>query len=113
MRLRSVRELEKECEVAVAQAREAARTQQALSCVLPDGLEESIPSIAGRVFVSDDQRLVDETGQQVEHCRRFDALASTYSLRRLERPAAGKHREAAQQPPFRWRQELVTPIDCR
>ncbi len=61
-----------------------------------------------------DQRFLDEAAQQIEHVDSAMMLAArTHGFRRLQRPAAGEHREAAEQDPLLLGQQVVAPVDQR
>ena len=89
-------ELEVEGEMARLQGRRLARLGKALARVLAHRLEQAVP-VAGGVLVGHDQRLVDESAQEVGDLALVDALARRDLLRALEREAPGEDGEAAEQ----------------
>ena len=73
---------------------------------MPDRLEQTVP--VRPLEVEDiDKRLVDEAAHQIEDVGFFD---TAHSLRGLERPTSGEHRQLSKQR-FLWlRKELIAPI---
>ena len=61
--------------------------------------------------MGDHQGLVDEAGEQTEHLCLLHLPVPTHLLGRLQREAPGEHRQLAEQFPFRFRQQLIAPVD--
>lgn len=87
-------------QVAVAHVRRFVFLAQAVGGELPDRLQEAI-ALLGPVApcLGQNQGLVHQAGQQVEHLVRRHRVARAHGLGRLERPAPGEDREAAQERP--------------
>ena len=60
-----------------------------------------------------DHRLVDERDEQVEHVDGLDVASGADALGRVEREAAGEHREPPEQRPLALGQQVVAPVDRR
>ena len=84
-----------------------------LARILADRLEEPVPALAGEVAVRHQKGFVNESRRQIEHVMLADAVASTHVLSSLERPRRREYRQPAEQLPFGFRQELVTPVHGR
>src|SRR5579859_4624299 len=111
--------MEKEHGVAPAGTSLVATSSQSLSRVLTHCFEEAVPDLVTS-WLRHDQRLVQQTSEQVQHCRRrvsgFVSVGRTrqaHRLRRLEGPAAGEYRELLEYHPFGRTQQCVAPVDCR
>ena len=86
------------------------RLGQSLLGVLPDGLQHAVPGSA-ECFVGDDQRLVDEQRQLVEHLMRGHFGPGRDLSRRIEVEAADEHREPTEQRALGVGQQRVRPVD--
>src|SRR5206468_2815242 len=80
--------------------------------VLADGLEEAVAG-AVTALLADDERFVDQLSQQVEDLERLAGRRPADRLGGLQRPAAGEDRQAAEQRPLPFGEQVVTPIDER
>ena len=80
--------------------------------VLADRLQQAEPRLAALV-VRPDQRLRHQAREQVQHLVAGDPVAATDRLGRVERPAAGEHRQAAEQDPLPLVEQVVAPVDQR
>ena len=66
--------------------------------------------MAGRGLGPEHQRLVDQRGQAVEDVP-AELPGTADGLGRLQRPAAGEHRQPGEQPPLGVREQVVAPGD--
>ena len=77
----------------------AARVVEPLERVLADGLEEAVPRLVAGAF-GDDERLVDQLRDTVEHVDAIDAVASHHGFGGVEGEAAREHAEAVEDTPL-------------
>ena len=103
-------EPEEEVEVPAANGVALTRLDESFARVLADGLEQAV---AAALVVDLHERLVDQPGDQLEHRVRVDQIVGAHGLGRLEREAAGEHREPAQHRALLVVEEVVTPRDRR
>ena len=124
-----------------ARRRPLARLGQLLAGVLPERLQQPVPHAAARPVVGDHERLVHQArtggrarlaggGADPEPVPPREVLGAGIGLRpsarepvgqvvgadrlgRLQRPAAGEHRQAPEQRPLGRGQEVVAPVDRR
>ncbi len=94
--LRQLRQPEEEAQVAVLPARFLAALAQPVARILAHGLEQPVAGLAG-AFVGLHEALVVEGGEEAEHGRFVDGGAAADLLGRVQRPAAGKDGQPAQQ----------------
>ena len=93
----------------VADGIRLARFGKVLQRVLANRLEQMEALAVG---VRGDQRFLHQVGEQLEHGNRLlDFAAAANRFGRLERPAAGEHRQAPQQGALGRGQEFVAPLD--
>ena len=78
--------------------------------VLADRLQHVVAGL-GTGAVDDDERLVDQARQHVEHIVRGSVLARDDELRGFEGAAAGEDREAREDEPLHRGEEVVRPVD--
>src|SRR5207253_2235180 len=77
-----------------------------------DWLEHAVASGTELSGIGSYQRLVDQPAEQLERQRALDCLAAD-AFGRLERPAAGKRRQAPKERLLARRKQLVAPGDSR
>src|SRR5438552_3652235 len=82
---------------------------QAVAGILAHGFQEPEACVPTR-RLGYYERLVHQREELVKYLRAINAVATTYSLRRLNSPAAREHRQALQQSLFRLAQQLITPV---
>ena len=73
---------------------------ESLLGVLADGLEQPVAHPAVVVVVGDDERLVDQLTQHVDHIRRVELVAGQDRLGGRQVTAAGEHRQPVQRVTF-------------
>ena len=90
-----------------------ARLAKLLRGVLPHGLQQAVPSIAG--FLLDvDERFVDQPAEQCRAPRRVRSGSSAQTvLDRLQAEAPGEDREAPQQDLLLGVEQLEAPVQRR
>ena len=98
--------------MSVANGIDLAREPQLLCGVLADRLEEVIPHDPG-VVVGLHQRAVNQAGEEIEKLVVADALARGHSPRRVEGEPAREHRQASQQAPLAFAEQVDAPVDRR
>ncbi|HSC24320.1 MAG TPA: hypothetical protein VLG08_11445 [Casimicrobiaceae bacterium] len=81
-----------------------------LRCVRVHGIEQPIAG-CGNTLLRNEQALVDERREKIEHAFGGDIIPGAYLLRGLEREAAGEDRRRAEQRLFGVAQQLVAPVD--
>ena len=86
------------------------RGDEPLPRELPDGLKEAVAG-ARTVVVDEQQGLVDQPTEAVQHVRGGNPLVRAHLLGRREREAAGEDREPPQQDLLVVRQQGVAPLE--
>src|SRR5215472_15324052 len=85
--------------------------EQPFASVLVQGVQQPIPDSARDVVTWDDQGLVDEMQQELNHLLSPDAVTSTDSFGGIQVPIHRKHGEPGEELPFRFGKQRVAPID--
>ena len=80
--------------------------------VLSHRLQQAVAGARLAVF-DENERLVDQRAEQVEHREALEALAGSHLLRQVERPAAGEYGQPAQQLALVLLEQLIAPVDRR
>jgi hypothetical protein len=104
------RQAEEVLAVAAADQVQVAAGLQLLAGELPQGLQHPEPGLAVGGVGAADQRLVHQRGQPVDGVQP-QPLRVADRLRRLDRPAAGEHRQPGEQPPLGGVEQVVAPGD--
>ena len=87
-----------------------ARLDQPLLRILPDRLQHVVAGL-GTGAIDDDERLVDQARQHVEHLVNGSVLVRDDELHGLEGAAAGEDRQAREDEPLHRGEEVVRPVD--
>lgn len=104
----------------LVQQRRLTRGDKPFGGILADSLQQSVAHATVRTFLSNDQGLVDEPTEQVQHVLVFDALAQARPYRRyradrlrgFQAPPASEHREPVQQATLLLAQQVIAPVQC-
>lgn len=103
-----------ECEIEAAMPalglRQFPGLAQPLPCVLPDRFQQSILRLVAVAF-HQDERLVDEPAEQIQHGCGVDVLGA-HLLHRGQGEAAGEYREPTKEQSLLGVEQLVTPLQC-
>src|SRR5215211_4658163 len=110
VRLGGERRVEEVLGVAPPDLLQVAVFGQPLLPELADRLQHGEPGVAGRGLGPEHQRLVDQRGQAVEDVQ-AELPGTADRLGRLQRPAAGEHRQPGEQSPLGVREQVVAPGD--
>src|SRR5215469_12548338 len=81
--------------------------------VLTDGVEHSITPDRSGTINRDDERLVDETGDQVEHLGVLDAITAHDRFCGLDREATAEYGQAPEDHTLRRAQLSTAPVKRR
>src|SRR5215211_3409543 len=88
---------------------------QLLGGELSDGLQHSEARIGSRIglnwLLEANQTGIVECLETIEDWERRFAAEASHCFRRVERPAAGKHRQASEEGLLRWIEEIMAPGD--
>ena len=88
----------------------AARVESLLG-VLADGLEQPVPHPAVVVVVGDDEGLVDQLTQHVDHIDDVEVVAGRTASAAGQVTAAREHRQPVQRVTFRRVEQVIGPVD--
>ena len=97
--------------VAASHRDRVATRVEALAGVLADGFEEAVTHPAVVVVVDDDEGLVHQLTQHVDHIRRVELVAGQDRLRRRQVTATGEHRQPLQRMTFGRGEQVIGPVD--
>lgn len=104
-------EVEVPVEVAVPGGLHLGGVHEGLDRELPDGLEQSEPGAPGGVDVGDHERLVHESGDEVDDGVGMDVVAGAHRLHGVEAATAGEHAEAPEHLLLLGAEVVVAPRD--
>jgi hypothetical protein len=107
-RPRRLGEAEVEIEMAIAHRIGLARRGQQLQRVLANGLQQPV---AFRRHIVEHERLLHEVREQLEHIPGTHLVPRADRFGRFDGPAAGEHREPAQERALGRAEQLVAPVD--
>ena len=123
---RALRPADRPGQVARTGRRRLAGLRQALGAVAPDRLQQAVALLAAAgLRLGEHERLVHQSGEQVDHGerghrarRRLPGVRAfrgvrAHRLGRLQRPAPGEDRQPAQQGPLGRGEQLVAPVQGR
>ena len=96
--------------VATSQRDRVATRVEAFPGVLADGLEQAVAHPAVGV-VDDDEGLVDQLTQHVDHIGRVEVVVGEDRLRGRQITATREHRQPMQRMTFRRGEEVIGPVD--
>ena len=96
--------------VATSHRDRVATRVEALPRVLADGLEQAVAHPAVCV-VDDDEGLVHQLTQHVDHVRRVEIVVGQDRLRRREVTATGEHRQPLQRMTLGRGEQVIGPVD--
>src|SRR5437660_909647 len=96
--------------MSLPQRRQLATGSKAFPAILSDRLEQPVARF-GRSEFRCDQRLDDELIEQLEYLLALDAIPAADVFGRLQRPAAGEHRQTAEEAALLVGQQRVAPVD--
>src|SRR5450759_1791456 len=88
-----------------------ARLDEPLARVLTNGLQQAISGVAPFVVIELNERLVNQSREQIEHLVLVDQLFGGGRLGSIEGEAAGEHGKPSQNGTFVFVEEVVTPCD--
>ena len=86
------------------------RVVESFERVLTDRLEQPVPG-AGWGGVGDDERLVDELAEAVEHIEGLDPVAAATDFGGVEGEPTREDPEAVEELPFAWCEQVIGPVD--
>ena len=91
LRFRPLGQIQEERGMPIPDRFDLATGGQALPAVLAEDLEQAVARRSLAARLDDDERLVRQAREQVQHLVRLDAVAGADRLGRLERPPAREH----------------------
>ena len=104
---------EKELEMPLVELARVFGVQEPMPCVLAHRLEQTIPCTAPRISFEDNEGLVDEPTQMIQHLARINTIASAHAFGGFQRPRRREYAQPIEEESFDVRQKLVAPIHCR
>ena len=85
-RERVAEQAEKELEMPFMELVRGFGVQEPMACVLAHRFEQTISCAAPRISFEDNERLVDEAAQMIQHPARIDPIASAHAFGGFQRP---------------------------